>query len=78
MTQFGYPQAIKTAAYTPRIAPTGPIRDAADFRARYPDGRMGSDPGQASPEKGAEIVKLASDGLLQELAAFAEEPMITA
>jgi creatinine amidohydrolase len=25
--------------------PTGPIREAADFRARYADGRMGSDPG---------------------------------
>ena len=73
VTQFGYPQAIKTASYAPRIAPSGPIRDAADFRARYPDGRMGSDPAQASPEKGREIVDLAAKGLLDELSAFSGE-----
>ena len=77
VTQFGYPDSIKPARYSPRIAPTGPIREAADFRARYPDGRMGSDPAQASPEKGAEIVQLASKGLLEELAAFASEPRLT-
>ena len=73
VTQFGYPDAIKSAAYAPRIAPGGPIREAADFRARYPDGRMGSDPGQATPQLGAEIVELAAKGLLDELAGFAAE-----
>jgi creatinine amidohydrolase len=48
---------IKTvSAYEPKIAPTGPIREALDFRARYADGRMGSDPAQATPEKGGELV----------------------
>lgn len=74
VTQYAYPHAIKSANYAPRIAPTGPIREAADFRARYADGRMGSDPGQATPEKGAEIVKLAVDGLISEVRAFAAEP----
>ena len=73
VTQYAYPDAIKAANYAPRIAPTGPIREAADFRARYPDGRMGSDPGQATPEKGGEIVELAAKGLLEELAAFTVE-----
>ena len=75
VTQFAYPDAVKAANYAPRIAPNGPIREAADFRARYPDGRMGSDPAQASPEKGREIVELAAKGLLEELAAFSAEPM---
>ena len=75
VTQFGHPHAVKSADYAPRVAPSGPIRDAADFRARYPDGRMGSDPAQASPEKGREIVELASKGLLEELLAFSAEPM---
>ena len=78
VTQFGYPEAIKSAAYAPRIAPTGPIREAADFRARYADGRMGSDPGQATPQLGAEIVELAARGLLDELAGFAADASSTA
>ena len=77
VTQFGYPDAIKTANYAPRIAPTGPIREAVDFRARYPDGRMGSDPGQASPDKGREIVELAAKALLDEVAGFGAEPMLS-
>jgi creatinine amidohydrolase/Fe(II)-dependent formamide hydrolase-like protein len=73
VTQWAYPDAVKTANYAPRIAPTGPIREAADFRARFPDGRMGSDPGQASVEKGGEIVALALKGLLDEVAEFDRE-----
>ena len=74
VTQFAYPDAIKSANYAPRIAPTGPIREAADFRARYADGRMGSDPGQASPEKGGEIVTAAVDALIADVDAFTREP----
>lgn len=74
VTQYAYPDAIKTANYAPRIAPTGPIREAADFRARYADGRMGSDPGQASPEKGEKIVRLAVEALIADLRSFEGEP----
>jgi creatinine amidohydrolase len=74
VTQFAYPQSIKIADYSPTIAPNGPIREARDFRARFPDGRMGSDPAQASPEKGAELVKVAAEGLLADLAKFVAEP----
>ena len=74
MTQFAYPGSIKSANYAPQIAPTGPIREAADFRARYADGRMGSDPGLATPEKGGEIVRLAAASLIDEVREFANEP----
>ena len=74
VTQFAYPNAIKRADYTPRVAPTGPIREAHDFRQRYPDGRMGSDPALASPEAGGEIVRLAVQGLLSEMRTFAADP----
>ena len=74
VTQWGYPDAIKAANYAPRIAPTGPIREARDFRARYPDGRMGSDPGQATPEKGGELVAAAAQALIDDVAAFGAEP----
>ena len=73
MTQWAYPDAIKAANYAPQIANTGPIREALDFRARYPDGRMGSDPGQATPEKGGELVRMSAAALIDDLAAFAAE-----
>lgn len=73
VTQWAYPGSIKTASYAPEIAPTGPIREATDFRARFPDGRMGSHPALASPEKGGEIVTLAAASLLTDVAAFGAE-----
>lgn len=71
VTQWAYPDRIKTAELSPRIAPTGPIRDAQDYRARFPDGRIGSDPSLASPETGGVIVAKAVEGLVTEVGAFA-------
>ena len=34
---------------------------------------MGSDPAQATPEKGGELVRMAATGLLEDVAAFAAE-----
>ena len=73
ITQWAYPHAIKAANYAPQVAPTGPIREARDFRARYADGRMGSDPGQATPEKGGELVLAAAQALVEDVAMFAAE-----
>jgi creatinine amidohydrolase/Fe(II)-dependent formamide hydrolase-like protein len=75
VTQAAYPARIKTTAYSPRIAPSGPIRDAADYRARFPDGRIGSDPAQASPEKGQRIIDAAVAALLTDVSAFANEAL---
>jgi len=75
VTQAAYPDRIKTVHYSPQIAPSGPIRDAADYRARFPDGRIGSDPAQASPEKGQRIIDAAVPALLKDVAAFANEPL---
>jgi creatinine amidohydrolase/Fe(II)-dependent formamide hydrolase-like protein len=68
-----FPDAIKSAAYEPKIAPSGPIREALDFRARHPDGRMGSDPALATPEKGGELVAMAAKALVEDVAAFGAE-----
>ena len=48
VTQAAYPDRIKTAEYSPKIAPNGPIRDALDYRARFPrrPHRFRSRPGQ--------------------------------
>jgi len=73
VTQTGHPGSIKAADYSPQIAPTGPIRDALDYRARFPDGRIGSDPAQASPEKGQTIIDAAVPALLKDVADFSAE-----
>ena len=44
---------------SPRIAPNGPILDADDYRRRFPDGRIGSDPSQANVAAGEKIVTAA-------------------
>lgn len=74
ITQWALPHARKSAVYSPLIAPSGPIREALEFRARFPDGRVGSDPGQATPEKGGALVKLAAHSLQQEVHDFTHEP----
>jgi creatinine amidohydrolase/Fe(II)-dependent formamide hydrolase-like protein len=73
VTQAAYPDRIKTADYSPKIAASGPIRDALDYRARFPDGRIGSDPAQASPEKGQRIIEAAAIALLKDVADFSIE-----
>jgi creatinine amidohydrolase len=50
----------------------GPIYDAEDYRRRFPDGRIGSDPSQASVEAGARIVAAATKALIAEFRHFAE------
>ena len=73
VTQAAYPDHIKSAPYSPQIAPVGPIRDALDYRARFPDGRIGSDPALASPEHGRTIIDAAVPALLRDVAAFTDE-----
>ncbi|PZN28609.1 MAG: amidase [Proteobacteria bacterium] len=73
VTWFAYPQAaevLSTVSMSPRIAPVGPIRDAEDYRRRFPDGRIGSDPTQASIEDGRRIVEAAAGALAQDFARF--------
>ncbi len=73
ITQSAYPDSIKKVTVAPPIAPTGPIRDALDYRARFTDGRIGSDPLQASPAKGAQLIARCAAALVRELAEFSRE-----
>lgn len=74
VTYYRHPEAVKRVEMTPKIAPTGAFRDAADYRRRFPDGRIGSDPSQASVEAGAEIVAAAKRALTGEVTRFFESP----
>ena len=71
VTYFGYPDAVKRVEMTPKIAPLGPIFDAEDYRRRFPDGRIGSDPSQASVEAGEKIVQAAVRAVIAEFERFA-------
>ncbi len=59
LTQFVYPEAIKQAELSPQVASGQPIYGAVDFRRRYPDGRMGSNPALATPEHGQQFYERA-------------------
>ncbi len=71
LTQYAFPDSIKKAVMSPPIAPTGPIYDAADFRERFPDGRIGSNPSLASPEAGEKIFRQALAGIEKDYLKFA-------
>lgn len=70
VTQYAYPDAIKTAEMTPKIAPSARYTDAEDYREKFPDGRIGSDPSLANPTDGKKLVELSSKGLIEDFAAF--------
>jgi len=59
ITQFAYPDAIKSALLDPPVAPRGDFTDAADYRRKFPDGRIGSNPGLATPEAGRRLCEAA-------------------
>lgn len=63
VTQYVYPEAIKKAPLSSEVASGHKIYGAADFRSRYPDGRMGSNPNLATPEHGKQFYDLAVEEL---------------
>ncbi|MEO0785085.1 MAG: creatininase family protein [Pseudomonadota bacterium] len=68
VTYFGYPDhARHDVEMSPKVAPFGSIGDAVQYRAKFPDGRIGSDPSQSSAEDGARIVETAAQCLVREL-----------
>jgi creatinine amidohydrolase len=70
VTYYRYPEAQKRVDMHPHIAPVGSFRDAADYRAKFADGRIGSDPSRANVEAGAAIVASAKTALIKETKRF--------
>ncbi len=76
LTYFGYPEAgarVRRDSLEPAIAPDGPIYDAGDYRRRFPDGRIGSDPTLATPEIGERLYEAAVADLTQKYQEFLGE-----
>ena len=66
------PQAIKHAQMTPKVAPpsSAVLRGVTDYRMRFPDGRIGSDPSQSSPEHGKRLYDAAVEDMSEAYRAF--------
>jgi len=66
LTYYGYPEdgnRVSKNKLRPKIAPTGPIYDSSDYRNRFPDGRIGSDPSLATKEIGRELFEASVQGI---------------
>jgi len=70
LTQYAFPETIKRAEMSPKIAPRGAFHDALDYRARFPDGRIGSDPSLATPEAGRRLYEAAVADLSEDYRGF--------
>lgn len=74
VTQFVFPDCIKQVEIEPKLAPkSSSFTDAADFRRRYPDGRVGSDPTLSHPDHGERIFNTAVQGLAEDYRSFIAE-----
>lgn len=71
LTWYAYPEAERHPPMQPKVAPRGDFTDAADYRRRFPDGRIGSDPNLASPAAGKRLFEAAVADLAAEYRAFA-------
>jgi creatinine amidohydrolase len=75
VTQYACPEAIKRVPLAPPLAPpSSGFTDAADFRRRYPDGRIGSDPSLADPALGERLYHAAVGALSEDYRKFLAEP----
>ncbi|HRK69465.1 MAG TPA: creatininase family protein, partial [Hyphomonas sp.] len=71
VTYWAYPERERSKTpMSPKIAPSGTIGDAVQYRRDFPDGRIGSDPTQSSVEDGGKIVAVAAKCVLEEVARF--------
>jgi len=70
LTWHAWPDQQRDVPLEPVRAPTGPIRDAADFRRSFPDGRCGSEPALASREHSQRLYQAALDDALEDYRSF--------
>jgi len=70
LTWYAHPELARKETLDPVRAPDGPIRDAADYRARFPDGRIGSEPHRATVEDGQRFYEAGLADALESYEAF--------
>ena len=70
LTWYKYPETMNRTQLEPRIAPNGSFADAEDYRRAFPDGRIGSDPSQATPEHGKRFYDTAVEDVARDYEAW--------
>ncbi|QOC22544.1 creatininase family protein [Wenzhouxiangella sp. AB-CW3] len=70
LTWHAYPEQQRDAELEPRRAPDGAIRDAAGYRANFPDGRIASEPQLATREHGRRFYEAGLADALEEYRRF--------
>lgn len=70
LTWYAYPELARDDTLDPVRAPNGPIRDAADYRKHFPDGRIGSEPHRATPDHGKRFYKAGLADALEDYLEF--------
>lgn len=76
VTYYAYPEVaerVKDVPLDPKIAPSGAFTDAEDYRRKFPDGRIGSDPTLATIEDGKTLVEAAAKALIEDFRKFAAD-----
>jgi creatinine amidohydrolase len=71
LTQFCQPTTLRKAEMSPPVAPKSEgFFEAADYRARFPDGRIGSAPWKSSPQDGGRIYETAVADMIEAYQTF--------
>ena len=73
VTQFAYPQHIKSVAMDPAPPRPRAFLDADDYRSIHPDGRIGADSFLATPEAGGRLVAASAASVVDDYTAFMKE-----
>jgi len=73
LSYYYHPEAVKQAQMHPKVAPkSGGFFEAADYRKRFPDGRIGSDPSRSTKEHGERLYHAAVEDMVEAYRAFIE------
>jgi creatinine amidohydrolase len=73
VTMYLYPDAIKKATLSASVNKDSRIYSPEEFRKRYPDGRMGSNPALATIEHGQQLFELSVKELVSQYNDFIAE-----
>ena len=70
VTWFAYPGEVREVVLEKAAPPMQPFADAEDYRRRFPDGRIGSDPSLANATDGERLIEAAATDIAENYKTF--------